>query len=51
MAEPQFPADTLDLLADANLVVYVAPAQAEYLAAAKPVDEQQDERGIQRIAP
>ena len=41
----------MDLLADADLAVLfvnVAPAQAEHLAASEPIDEQQDEYGVER---
>lgn len=53
-AEVQFALDTLHLLADVQLVaveVDVLPAQAQHLTPAHPVEQQQDERRVERFRP
>lgn len=51
--DPQLAVDALDLLPDANLavlLVHVLPADPEHFAATQPVQEQQEERRVERIA-
>ena len=51
-ADTQLAVDTLDVLADPQLVVlvvHVSPAQAEDFTAAQPVEQQEHERRVERI--
>ena len=50
--ELQLPLDPLDLIADPDfpiILVYITPAQPKHFATAQAVEQQQHERGIERV--